>query len=98
MITHTSDRLTQHNNDNAVNIKAGQSDGSLTYLSAEGGREAIIKSQQAVVLHHMDGHPHHPPLHLLLGLQVHLEQHSSISFAAENDGFHTSPPLGHFLY
>lgn len=43
-----------------------------TCLSAQGGREAIVKSQQSVGLHHMDGHPHHPPLHLLLRLQVHL--------------------------
>lgn len=85
MITHTSDRLNQRDNFlNAVKVKAGQRSVTqpLTHLSAEGGREAIIKSQQAVVLHHMDGHPHHPPLHLLLGLQVHLEQQSSVSFNA----------------
>lgn len=50
-----------------------------TYLSTKGGREAIVKSQNPIALHYMNGHPHHPHLHLLLCLQVYLERQSYIS-------------------
>lgn len=43
-----------------------------THLSTKGSREAIIKSQDSIALHHMNSHPKHPLLHLLLCLQVHL--------------------------
>lgn len=49
-----------------------------TYLSAKRGREAIVESQNPIALHHLNGHPHHPLLHLLLCLQVHLERRSCV--------------------
>lgn len=45
-----------------------------TYLPAEGGREAVVKGQHAVTLHHVHSHAHHPPLYLLLRLQMNLQQ------------------------
>lgn len=48
--------------------------GLRTYLPAEGGREAVVKGQHSVALHHVNSHPHHPPLHLLLRLQMNLRQ------------------------
>lgn len=54
--------------------KVKQWTADVSYLSAEGGREAVVKSQHPIALHHMNSHPHHPLLDLLLCLQVYLER------------------------
>lgn len=46
--------------------------GSPRHLSAQGGAQAVVESQDAVGTHHLQRHAHHALLHLLLRLQVHL--------------------------